>query len=67
MIQTMLYASIFADGYLLSSASLININLFLYSYYVYTEDAENNIKTLGPILEEFKVWDYKIRSCHLTI
>lgn len=45
MIQTMLYASIFADGYLLSSVSLINSNLFLYSYYVlYTEDAEN-IKT----------------------
>ena len=32
----------FADGYLLSSASLISSNLFLCSYYIlYTEDAEN--------------------------
>ena len=40
--QTMLYAFIFADHYLLSSASLISSNLFLCSYYIlYTEDAEN--------------------------
>lgn len=45
--QTMVYASIFASGYLFSSVSLISSNIFLCSYYVlYTGDAEN-VKVLS--------------------